>query len=204
MLHAKVLLTKATASPAAHKRMIGKYLLDEFGGPGFLTQASNHFGLRGGVLDTKFGPRYDVTKLLVYTRIRQEVSAGTCVAGMTSPLSCSSEVMSASAAIANLFHRARMPILELGMRVTDLALTCGSELIARTDLPMRVTLATHDGHSLKIYDDSILHIQHVCRIVSSQHEYVVICCRFLVANDARQGCHGKLLEDWESGMCRPV
>ena len=41
-----------------------------------------------------FGPQYDVTQLLVVTRIRQDVSAGTCVAGMISPprqhTSCSS------------------------------------------------------------------------------------------------------------------
>ena len=52
-----------------------------FGGSGFLAKAANHLGLRGYVLDTKFGPRYDVTKPLALTRIRQDVSAGKCVAG---------------------------------------------------------------------------------------------------------------------------
>ena len=92
-------------------------MLDVFGGPGFLAKASNHLVLRGYVLDMKFGPRYDVTKPLVLTRIRQDVSAGKCVAGVISPprqhTSCSPKVISASAAIANLLHRARMPwILE--------------------------------------------------------------------------------------------
>ena len=58
--------------------------VDVFGGPGFLAKASNHLGLRGYVLDTKFGPRYDVTKLFVLFRIRQDVSAGKCGAGMRS------------------------------------------------------------------------------------------------------------------------
>ena len=87
-------------------------MLDVFGGSGFLAKATNHLGLRGYVLDTMFGPRYDVTKLLVLTRIRQDISAGKFVAGMISPprqhTLCSSKVVSASAAIANLFHRARM------------------------------------------------------------------------------------------------
>ena len=38
---------KATASPADHKRMTGKYLLDVFGGRGFLPKVLNHLGLRG-------------------------------------------------------------------------------------------------------------------------------------------------------------
>ena len=90
---------------------------DVFGGPGFLAKASNHLGLRGCVLDTKFEPRYEVTKPLVFTGIQQDVSAGICVAAMISPprqlTSCSSKVISASASIANLLHRARKPwILE--------------------------------------------------------------------------------------------
>ena len=76
---------KATASPAVHKRMTGKFLLDVFGGSGFLTKATHHLGLRGYVLDTKFALRYDVTQPLVLTRIRQDVSAGKCVAGTISP-----------------------------------------------------------------------------------------------------------------------
>ena len=60
----------------------------------------------------RFGPKYDVTQPLVLTRIRQDVSAGKCVAGMISPprqhTSGSPKVISASAAIANLLHRARM------------------------------------------------------------------------------------------------
>ena len=70
------IVDKATASPSAQKRMTGKYMLDVFGGPGFLATASNHLGLSGYVLDTKFGPRYVVTKPFVLTRIRQDVSAG--------------------------------------------------------------------------------------------------------------------------------
>ena len=42
-------------------------MLDVFNSPGFLAKATNHLGLRGYVLDTKFGPRYDVTKPLVFT-----------------------------------------------------------------------------------------------------------------------------------------
>ena len=54
---------------------------------------------------------------LALTRIRQDVSAGKCVTGMIPPprqdTSYSPKVISASAAIANLLHRARMPwILE--------------------------------------------------------------------------------------------
>ena len=41
-----------------------KSVLDVFGGLGFLAKATNHPGLSGYVLDTKFGPRYDVTKPL--------------------------------------------------------------------------------------------------------------------------------------------
>ena len=46
------------------------------GGSGFLSQATTHLGLRGYVLDTKFGPRCDVAQPSVLTRIRQGVSAG--------------------------------------------------------------------------------------------------------------------------------
>ena len=94
--------------------MTGKYMLDVFGGSGFFTKATNHLGLRGYVLDSKFGPRYDVTQPLVLTRIRQDVSAGTCFAGMISPprqhTSCSLKVISASA-IANLLNSARMLLM---------------------------------------------------------------------------------------------
>ena len=38
-------------------------MLDVFGGSGFPTKATNHLGLRGYLIDTKFGPRYDVTQL---------------------------------------------------------------------------------------------------------------------------------------------
>ena len=104
--------------PAVHKRMTGKYMLDVFGGPGFLATASNLLGLCGHALDTKFGARYDVTIALVLNRVRQDVSAGKCVAAMIISLprlltSCSSQVISASASTANLLHRARVPwILE--------------------------------------------------------------------------------------------
>ena len=91
------IVDKATAIPSAHKRMTGKYTLDVFGGPGFVAKASNHLGLRGYVLDTKFA----------------DVSAGKCVARMISlprqHTSCSGNVISASAAVANMLHRARMP-----------------------------------------------------------------------------------------------
>ena len=56
--------------------MTGKYMLDVFGGVGPLAKATDLLGLRGYVLDTKLGCRYDVTKPIVLTRIRQDVSAG--------------------------------------------------------------------------------------------------------------------------------
>ena len=54
---------KAAASLVTHKHMTGKYMLHVFGGSGVLTKAINHLGLRGHVLDTKFGPRCDKTPL---------------------------------------------------------------------------------------------------------------------------------------------
>ena len=54
--------------------MTGKYFVDVFGGSGFLAKTTKHLDLRGYVFDTKFGPKYDVTKPLVLTRIRQHVS----------------------------------------------------------------------------------------------------------------------------------
>ena len=48
-------IDRAIPSLAAHSRMAGQCMLDVFGGPGFLANASNHLGLRGHVLDTKFG-----------------------------------------------------------------------------------------------------------------------------------------------------
>ena len=107
---------QAFADPAVYKRMTGKFLIDVFGGSGFVAKATYHLGLRGRVLDTKFGLRCDVTQPTV-TSIRQDVSAGTCVAAMISPprqhTLFSSQVVSASASIAILLHRARMPwILE--------------------------------------------------------------------------------------------
>ena len=101
-------LETVVANPSARKRMTGKYMLDVFGGHGFLAKASNHLGLRGYVLDAKFGSRYDVTKPLVLTRIRQDVSSGKCVAGMISPPR-QHNVVSASAAVADVLHLARMP-----------------------------------------------------------------------------------------------
>ena len=92
---------RSPASPAAHKRMTGKCMLDVFGGTGLLAKATNHLDLRSYVLDTKFGPRYDVTQHLVLTRIRLHVSVGKCVAGMIPPpshhTSCSPKVIPASA-----------------------------------------------------------------------------------------------------------
>ena len=64
-------IDKTIPRPAVHKRITAKYVIDVFGGSGFLAKAANHVGLRGYVLDT--------------------------------------EVISASAAIASLLHRARMP-----------------------------------------------------------------------------------------------
>ena len=43
----------ATASPVAHNRTIGKYVLDVCGGNDFLTKATQRLGLRGYVLDTE-------------------------------------------------------------------------------------------------------------------------------------------------------
>ena len=92
--------------------MTVKSTLDVFDDNDFLTRATHRLGLRGDVLDTKFGARYDVTKPLVLTIIRQDVSAVKRVAGMISPprqhTSCSPKVISASAAIANLLHYAHM------------------------------------------------------------------------------------------------
>ena len=89
--------------------MTGKFMLDVFGGDDFLTMAANLLGLRGNVLDTKFGPKYDVSQPVVLTSIRQDVSAGKCVAGMISP----PRQHTSSVAISNLLHRARRPwILE--------------------------------------------------------------------------------------------
>ena len=94
-LRTEVLLTKAFADPVVRKRMTRKYMLDVFGGSGFVAKATNHFCLHGYVLDTKFEPRYDVTKPLVLTRIRQDVCGGKCVAATISPprlhTSCSSQ-----------------------------------------------------------------------------------------------------------------
>ena len=47
-------IDKTIPSPAVHKRMTGK-CVDVFGGSVFLSLATNHLGLRGHVLDTKFG-----------------------------------------------------------------------------------------------------------------------------------------------------
>ena len=49
--------------------MTGKCMVDVFGGNAFLTKARNRLGLRGYVLDTNFGPRYDVSKPLVSAEI---------------------------------------------------------------------------------------------------------------------------------------
>ena len=102
---------KAFADPVVQKRMTGKFMLDVFGVSGFVAQATNQLGVRGYVLDTKFGPRYDVTQPLVLTGIRQHVFAGKCFAELISPPRhhslCFHKVISASATIANLLHRAR-------------------------------------------------------------------------------------------------
>ena len=49
------IVAEAAANPPAHKRMAGKFVLDVFGGLGFLAKASNH--------------SFEVTKPLVLTRI---------------------------------------------------------------------------------------------------------------------------------------
>ena len=93
---AEVLVDQAIADPSVRKRMTGKYMFDVFGGNGFLTQATNQLGLRGSVLDTTVGLRYGVTQPIVLTRMRQDVFAGKCVAGMISlprqHTSCSSKI----------------------------------------------------------------------------------------------------------------
>ena len=55
-------IDKTIPSPAVRNRMTGNYFMDVFGGFGFLSKATNHLGLRGCVLDTKFGPWYDATQ----------------------------------------------------------------------------------------------------------------------------------------------
>ena len=78
--------------------MFGKHVLDVFGGGDFLTKATNRLGLCGHVPETKCGPKYDVAQALLFSpRIRQDVSAGKCVAGMISHprqhTSCSSKII---------------------------------------------------------------------------------------------------------------
>ena len=68
----------AVVDSAAHKRMAGESLLDAFSGSGFLAKTTNNLGLR-------WCAQHDVTKPLVLNRSRQDVSAGTCVAGVISP-----------------------------------------------------------------------------------------------------------------------
>ena len=96
---------QAFADPVVHKRMTGKYMLDVFGGSGFVAKATAHLGLRGNVLDTKFWRRYNVTKPLFSPEFDRMFSPEKCVAGMISPprqhTACSPKVISASAAIAN-------------------------------------------------------------------------------------------------------
>ena len=65
-------------------------------------------------------------------------------------------------------------------------------LFARTGLPMYATLAAHDGHSLKIDDDSILYTHHLfCNRVTSQQQQ-----QYSVAMLA-QDCHKTCC------LCRP-
>ena len=47
-------IDKTIPSPAVHKRMTRNNFRDVFGGPGFLSKATNHLGPRSYVLDTKF------------------------------------------------------------------------------------------------------------------------------------------------------
>ena len=111
------IVNKAIASRAAHKRITGACIIDVFGGDGFLTKATNLLGLRGHALDTKVGPSIRRDRAHCFSRIRLDVTVGKCVARKISPprqhTSCSSKVVSATAAIDNLLHRARTPwILE--------------------------------------------------------------------------------------------
>ena len=109
----RVIVGWAIADPVARVRMTGKSMLDVFGGSGFVAVATNYLGLRCYVLDTKFASRYDVTKPLVLTRTRQDVSVAQCVAAMISPprlhTSCSPHAISASASFTHLLQGARMP-----------------------------------------------------------------------------------------------
>ena len=70
--------TSTLSSPApkqsGNTRATCRGVVDKFGGSGFLATATNQFGC-GFVLDTKFGPRYDVTQPLwnLTGRLRLEV-----------------------------------------------------------------------------------------------------------------------------------
>ena len=78
----------------------------------FSVSGGKSCGSGGYVLDAKFSLRFDVTQPRNLTRIRQDVSAGKCNAGMISPprlhTSCSSKVISAFVAFAGFLHSARM------------------------------------------------------------------------------------------------
>ena len=52
-----MIVDRSIANPSGHKHMTGKYVVDVVGGPGSLTKATHHLGLRGCVLDTNFGLR---------------------------------------------------------------------------------------------------------------------------------------------------
>ena len=85
-------------------------MIDVFGGDGFLTKATNLLGLRGYVLDTKFGSRCDVTQPNVFQNSTTSPLENVSQEGFSPPrqhTSCPSNVISANAAIANLLHRAR-------------------------------------------------------------------------------------------------
>ena len=69
-------LDKVTAFPAVHTSMTGKCTRDVFGGSGFFAKATNHLGSRGCILDTTFGPGYDVTKPLVLTGFEKTYPLG--------------------------------------------------------------------------------------------------------------------------------
>ena len=121
---------KATADPAARKNMTGKYLLDMFGGSGFLSKATNDLGLRGYVLDTKVGPRYEVIKPLVLARVRQDVSAGKCVAAVISSprlhTSWSSQVISVISANASNAVDSGTSVWFVDVGHTENQNTCGT------------------------------------------------------------------------------
>ena len=102
--------TGVTAS--SHRRMTDTYMLDVFGGSGFLEKTSDHLVLRGYVLRSEVWVQVRRDEFPLFSPKFDDVSAGKSVGGMISlPLqhtSCSHKVLLASTAIANSLRRARM------------------------------------------------------------------------------------------------